>query len=1318
MTTPIILADNNKIIKTIYHLADIHIRKNRHDEYKLVFNKLCKKIKEDCENSLIVIAGDILHEGLSPDNIMITKNFFVDLTKITDVCVIIGNHDQSSRSNFDATDYLTPILLKLDTTHNLFLLDNKMNNLYQYNNILFGYTTTHASHVISVPAKFKNKTKIALWHGIVHGATAFNEFPLSNSKTFNQDDFKQYDIVMLGDVHKHQYLNKAKTIAYSGSLIQQSFGESQLEHGFIKWDIETKKGKFVRMPNDYAFLTIDIIDNKIVNKIDTYPKFANIRIRHKNTTDDFLLKSHQDLTKKTTILEYHCEKQDDDIVITVGGNNQKLHTIKNDEMAIKIIDTYVDDLYKKNPEMQVKQKDVMNKINQMLKDEKYSYSDIERVIKLISLEFDNFNSYAANNYVDYTKLNNIVGLFGQNYVGKSSLAIYVLLYAIFGEIDSSISKSEFVNATKNNIRTKITLELNKKIYVIERHGNFKKKDRTNFVSNVKLIEDGNDISGKTVTDVEKKIKQLFGTAQELMQVCIMSQNDNFNFINTKDTLKREYICDILKLNIYNDISLKAATKVKSILQKIYDRQHVIYQNKKDRSILFAEEYDQLEKTKKSLLNEINKQTIESEKISRRKIEIELNIEKMDISDNSDSDEEYDDIIEQITKIKDKINTNTEIETKLILKLNKYDNIDDKYKKFNKKKDNDICILEKEIHTLLAERVENVDCCVNINDINKNISKGKNESNEFKQQLKTIQKKIKKLDSKIKVIDETHNNKSKYDKYQKNIENIDRCKQKLNDMIDSNFNQKPMDQQDIVKKIEQCQSDITKKELQLSQLQTSEHINKKYKKYLEKVDDLLELNKRIESINIQLESLDISLLDLTDHEYNKDCSVCMTRKITQTKISLENKIEKLDIEKIKTMKKINKTGSKIKKLEKYNLLHSEYQQKDKYISELTVLQQEKNVLEKYNTMQTELCELEKETKELEIYKNQYEKAEKQKKENEQYHLTIKQYNHDIELINKDIKLIDMKLKEHYDNKKKYEDMKDVIKRNSEIDDLISKKKIEVETLRVTKYDKYETYLELTKKAQDTQNILFKLNDEYKKMTTKEQKINNNNTYKKQKKELKKVNEQHKTNLKIQSEQNAKLLETEKSLGNIENEIKKINEAKKDLTELEYEKNVYDQIVKMINGGFVDGVLETHILPKFENVINEILSYFVDYKVKISHSISGKTKMIKIQKIQKDGGIVNTLKLSGYEGMMLNIACRLAIDKISKQTKTNFFIIDEIFAYSDDTNISKVALLFNYLKKVYDWTIVITHNDQIKNYVDAEITVKKQNGYSKFDNRKQD
>ena len=50
-------------INKIYHLADLHIRNlKRHKEYREVFNKFLKQVKQDnIEDSIIYIAGDIAH---------------------------------------------------------------------------------------------------------------------------------------------------------------------------------------------------------------------------------------------------------------------------------------------------------------------------------------------------------------------------------------------------------------------------------------------------------------------------------------------------------------------------------------------------------------------------------------------------------------------------------------------------------------------------------------------------------------------------------------------------------------------------------------------------------------------------------------------------------------------------------------------------------------------------------------------------------------------------------------------------------------------------------------------------------------------------------------------------------------------------------------------------------------------------------------------------------------------------------------------------------------------------------------------------------
>ena len=92
------------------------------------------------------------------------------------------------------------------------------------------------------------------------------------------------------------------------------------------------------------------------------------------------------------------------------------------------------------------------------------------------------------------------------------------------------------------------------------------------------------------------------------------------------------------------------------------------------------------------------------------------------------------------------------------------------------------------------------------------------------------------------------------------------------------------------------------------------------------------------------------------------------------------------------------------------------------------------------------------------------------------------------------------------------------------------------------------------------------------------------------------------------------------------------------------------------------------------------------------------------------MTNVMKLSGYESLMVNIAFRLAINQVNKKQKTNFFIMDESFTFCDDQGISKVSSLFEYMRELYDFVIVVSHNDQIKMYTDVDLRIGKKDGYS--------
>ena len=99
------------MIKTIAHLADIHIRKlHRIIEYRDVFNRLYKKL-EELKPDLIYIGGDIVHGKLdtSPEEIRLVSDFFLSLADIGDLLIIPGNHD-CNLNNASREDVLSPII--------------------------------------------------------------------------------------------------------------------------------------------------------------------------------------------------------------------------------------------------------------------------------------------------------------------------------------------------------------------------------------------------------------------------------------------------------------------------------------------------------------------------------------------------------------------------------------------------------------------------------------------------------------------------------------------------------------------------------------------------------------------------------------------------------------------------------------------------------------------------------------------------------------------------------------------------------------------------------------------------------------------------------------------------------------------------------------------------------------------------------------------------------------------------------------------------------------------------------------------------------
>ena len=73
--------------------------------------------------------------------------------------------------------------------------------------------------------------------------------------------------------------------------------------------------------------------------------------------------------------------------------------------------------------------------------------------------------------------------------------------------------------------------------------------------------------------------------------------------------------------------------------------------------------------------------------------------------------------------------------------------------------------------------------------------------------------------------------------------------------------------------------------------------------------------------------------------------------------------------------------------------------------------------------------------------------------------------------------------------------------------------------------------------------------------------------------------------------------------------------------------------------------------------------------------------------------------------------LPLLNISSLPRPNFLIIDEGFSNLDADSLSSLYYLFDYLKQYFDYIIIISHIDAMKDMANTSIDISQINGFSK-------
>jgi DNA repair exonuclease SbcCD ATPase subunit/DNA repair exonuclease SbcCD nuclease subunit len=635
-------------INQLIHISDTHIRtgdiiQSRYNEYLQVFKNLIKDIKnlESVKNNsaIIIITGDLFHakSKCESSGIILFNFLLTSLSQLAPVLLILGNHDYVQMKS-DETDMISAFL-KYNSINNVYYLEKT--GYYIVNNIGFGLVSVKDTlengntsgqieelPIFPNPMNFPDniRIKIALFHGTIINSVMDNY--TTSTTGYPIDWFNGYDITLLGDIHlRSLYQNKKMvnltddidfndtfTMGYSGSLIQQNFGEHIIDHGYLIWDLEKSKVTTHNIYNEYGFLKLQFKNNEWISaykksiKLEIlinnqyFPKNIKIRIIGSNTFENInLLKeilfknnikyefcsqllNYVDTSSRTTannqlnmeiddITEFNSQNTWFTFIEEKGLLNNtdfdwKKHIIHPELFKIQTDNLYIQDkIIKKNLDIDT----AINKFKNTLDN-----TIIKNTIHLCFIKFQWLLCFDDKSYFNFDDINSNVALISAlNGHGKSSF-LEIICLALFGQsIPSRYNKSISASIIskqkpeKAHSYTKIVFIIDNIKYLLYRLYDYQSTDKDKLnIRTVHLSILNTDGTSKKIfsgtTAVNKWIDKNIGDINNFLLSCMITQSQDQDFFSIKPEQQIQLLDKSLKFD-----SVNALTNLLKIVSNSY-----------------------------------------------------------------------------------------------------------------------------------------------------------------------------------------------------------------------------------------------------------------------------------------------------------------------------------------------------------------------------------------------------------------------------------------------------------------------------------------------------------------------------------------------------------------------------------------------------------------------------------------------------------------------------------------------------------------------------------------------------------------------------
>ena len=572
----------------IAHIADTHIKNLKfHYEYKIVFDQLYETLRNE-NVDYIVHCGDIAHTKtqISPEFVELCSDFFANLASIAPTYIILGNHDGNLK-NSTRQDALTPIVKALNLP-DLHLLKNAGEVLVGPD-IAFNVLSVFDEDNWVAPSD-NSRINIALYHGSVSGVKTDTGWVMTHGD-HDIGVFAGHDYALLGDIHKtNQILDSDGRVRYCGSTVQQNHGETN-DKGFLIWEIEDKDEFRVShhvLLNPKPFVTIELTPKGRMPRGTKIPAGARLRlVSNNNLPLDVMRKAvevakHRFGPESITFLNRAAGERG---TVEIGAGF-KVENLRDKGVQENLIREYLVD-YDPSEGMLERVFELNRKYNSQIEETEEVARNVNWNIN--KFEWDNLFNYGSDNSIDFTNLNGIVGIFGKNFSGKSSI-IDGLLYTMFNTTSKNERKNyNIINQNKKDCRGRVELQVGEKTYTIDRASEkYVKKLKGEVTNEARTALDfsgtdratGEEVSlnGTTRAETDAHIRKRFGTVEDFLLTSMSSQLDSLSFIKEGSTRRKEILAKFLDLDIFErkfKLALEDCADLKGLLRRVGD---VDYQN--------------------------------------------------------------------------------------------------------------------------------------------------------------------------------------------------------------------------------------------------------------------------------------------------------------------------------------------------------------------------------------------------------------------------------------------------------------------------------------------------------------------------------------------------------------------------------------------------------------------------------------------------------------------------------------------------------------------------------------------------------------------